>query len=319
MKRWPIDQFKRLFHFTRKHRPGLLISGLVCVVSLGLYVEVYLAAHPSPTLSFLSTIELRTLDMRFQLRGVRDHDGKVVIVAIDQKSQDVLGRWPFPRSNFATMTDVLREAGARVIAFDVNFPQPDQNSALQALRQVRGDYDKSARAGTRSPAFDTQLKALETEADNDKKFAEALSRCENVILGYFFFFDDKEAKTQNKERLNEFLNFLSFQAYPQIINPQFTSKFEEDRPVTQPSGLRQLCKKLRLLQRHPRPGWCGAKGAGDGSIWGELLSFFGCSVLSRLYEPAAGSGQRVLQLQWPRAHRHRPPFDSHRSSGICPD
>ncbi|MBI4167298.1 MAG: adenylate/guanylate cyclase domain-containing protein [Acidobacteria bacterium] len=226
MKRWLIDQAKRLHRFTRKHRAGLLISATVCVISLALYVQVYLVARPSPTLSFLGTIELRTLDMRFQLRGKREHGGKVVIVAIDQKSQDVFGRWPFPRSHFATMVDVLRESGARVIAFDATFPQPDQNSALLALKEVRQHYDKVARGGARNRAFDAHLKTLETDADNDRKFAEALSRFENVILGYFFFLDEKEASSQNKERVNEFLNYLSFQAYPQIINPQYAGKFE---------------------------------------------------------------------------------------------
>lgn len=231
MTRWLIDQATRLLRFTRKHRAGLLISATVCAASLALYVMLYLVSRPSPALRFLATIELRTLDMRFELRGERDHDGKVVIVAIDQKSQDVLGRWPFPRSNFATMVDVLRESGARVIAFDVNFPQPDQNSALLALRDVRKQYDKAARGAARKSSFEEHLKTLESDADNDKKFAEALSRCENVVLGYFFFFDEKEARSQDKERLNEFLNYLSFQAYPQIVNPEYTSKFEVDKPA----------------------------------------------------------------------------------------
>lgn len=227
MKSWLIDQAKRLLRFSRKHRAGFLISAAICVVSLALYVELYMVARPSPTLHFLSTIELRTLDMRFQIRGPRDHDGKVVIVAIDQKSQDVLGRWPFPRSHFADLADVLREAGARVIAFDINFPQPDQNSALRALRDVRQHYDRSARGGARSASFDAHLRSLESDADNDKRFAEALSRFQNVILGYFFFFTEEEARSQDKERLNDFLNYLSFQAYPQIINPEFTGRFEE--------------------------------------------------------------------------------------------
>ncbi len=225
MKRWLVDQSTRLLRFARRHRAGLLISATVCVISLGLYVEVYLVSSPSPALSFLSTIELRTLDMRFQLRGMRPPGEKVVIVAIDQKSQDVLGRWPFPRSHFATMVDVLRESGARVIAFDVNFPQPDQNSALLALRDVREQYDKAARKGARNRAFDARLQTLEADADNDKKFAEALSRFENVILGYFFFLDEREARSQNKERVDEFLNYLSFQAYT-LINRQYAGKFE---------------------------------------------------------------------------------------------
>jgi adenylate cyclase len=232
MKRPPKPSLSGLTRFFRKYRAGLLISGIVCVISLGLYAALYLAPHPSAALRFLTDVELRTLDARFQLRGSRKPGPEVVIVAIDQKSQDELGRWPFPRSNFAEAVDVLREAGARVIVFDANFPQPDQNSALQALREVRAQYGK---AGARHSAFDAKLKALEADADNDTKFAEALSRFDNVILGYFFL-PKEEVQSQNQERVNEFLNYLSFQAYPQIINPQYAHKFEgPDYPGLSPN------------------------------------------------------------------------------------
>jgi adenylate cyclase len=149
----------------------------------------------------------------------------VVIVAIDQKSEEVLGRWPFPRKHFAAAVDALREAGARVIAFDVNFPQPDQNSALDALQQVRKDYQARIKPGMGDPKFEAELKSLEEGADNDTMFADALSRFDNVILGYFFLRGD-EAKTVNAERVNEFLNYLSFQAYPSIVHPEYAKDSE---------------------------------------------------------------------------------------------
>ena len=213
----------RLARFVRKQRAGMLISVVVCVISVGLYFAIYWGRpHPNAALRFLAEIELWTLDWRFQHRGRRPPGPQVVIVAIDQKSQDVLGRWPFPRSKLAEAVDVLREAGARVIAFDINFPQEDQNSALQALREVRAQYEK---IGAPRSAFDAKLQALEANADNDKKFAEALSRFKNVILGYFFL-RKEELNAQNQALAGEFMNYLSFQAYPQIINPKYASKFE---------------------------------------------------------------------------------------------
>ena len=215
----------RALKHSRQHRPALWISVSICILSLILYVPIYLVAHPSPVFEFLHTIEVTTLDLRFRLRGTVQPDSPVVIVAIDQKSEDTLGRWPFPRSYFADALDVLREAGARAIAFDINFPQPDQNSALQALQQVRKDYEASARAKGPDPAFASRLKVLEADADNDRKFAEALGRFDNAILGYFFL-RGEDAKTQNPERLNEFLNFLSFQAYPKIVHPEYAKGSE---------------------------------------------------------------------------------------------
>jgi len=197
----------------------------VCLISVSLYVEVYFLPLQNPLLQFLANIELKILDLRFQLRGKVEPGPPVVIAAIDQKSEDVLGRWPFPRKYFALAVDGLREAGARVIAFDIDFPQPDENSALEALGQVRKDYQAHVKPGMGDPEFEAKLKSLEGDADNDKKFADALSRFDNVVLGYFFLRGD-EAKTENAERLNEFLNFLSFQAYPSIAHPEYAKGSE---------------------------------------------------------------------------------------------
>jgi adenylate cyclase len=211
--------------YSTQHRAGLLISDAVCVVSLILYVAVYWTAHRNPIFDFLHSLEVKTLDLRFKLRGTVPPGLPVVIVAIDQKSQDILGRWPFPRSYFAQAVDALREAGARVIAFDANFPQPDQNSAFRALEQVRKNYQTSATTKAPDPAFLSQLKALEAEADNDRKFAKAISRFDNIVLGYMFL-RGEEAKTENPERLNEFLNYLSFQNYTNIVHPERAKESE---------------------------------------------------------------------------------------------
>ena len=74
-------------------------------------------------------------------------------------------------------------------------------------------------------AFESKLKSREAAADNDKQFADALSRFDNAILGYFFI-SPEEAKSQNQERLKQFLDILSFQAYPQIIHPEYEKNFE---------------------------------------------------------------------------------------------
>jgi adenylate cyclase len=214
----------RLRRFLRQYRVGLTISGVVCLLSVGSYIPLYLVPHPNPLLLFLHEFELRSLDMRFRLRGRRPPSPTVVIVAIDQKSQDLLGRWPFPRSNFARAVDFLREAGARVVTFDVNFPQPDENSALMALRQVRRGFEALGLQADKNAAFDAHLRSLEADADNDKKFADSLARFENAILGYFFLFQKEETLTQDQERVNEFLNYLSFQAYPQVIHPEYGKK-----------------------------------------------------------------------------------------------
>ncbi|MBI3638070.1 MAG: adenylate/guanylate cyclase domain-containing protein, partial [Candidatus Rokubacteria bacterium] len=95
--------------------PRALLAGVaaaVVVLALGL-------------VGALEPFELGALNRLFELRGVRAPASPVVIVAIDDDTFDELNmQWPFPRSVHARLVDVLREAGASVIAFDVLFPEP---------------------------------------------------------------------------------------------------------------------------------------------------------------------------------------------------
>jgi adenylate cyclase len=208
-----------------RHAGPFLIGTVVGLFSLTLYIFTYVDPRPGFAYDLIRDIEAKTLDARFRLRGSRTPGAPLVIIAIDEKSEDVLGRWPFPRSVFANMLDFLREAGARVVTFDINFPQPDENSALVAIRKLKQDYSSSK--GPRNPRYEAKLRELELEADNDGKLAEAISRNSNAILGYYCDFEPQEAGIQDTNRrvTDEFLNYLSFQAYPQVFKPSKGARF----------------------------------------------------------------------------------------------
>jgi adenylate cyclase len=215
----------KALRFTRLHHGTFFISLSVCTVSLVLYVSVYLVPHSHPWLRFLADLEDQTLDVRFALRGPQSPTPAVVIVAIDQKAEDVLGRWPFPRSVFAEGVDALREAKARVIAFDVNLPQPEQSAMLGALQEIQAAYEASRKRAPRNASLEAVLRRLEAQANNDKRLADSFSRYENTILGYYFLFSAKETQAQDRDRVGQFLNYLSFQTYPQVLNLKYGKSF----------------------------------------------------------------------------------------------
>jgi adenylate cyclase len=217
--------FSAVVGFVKRYRAGRAISVLVCLISLTIYAYLYIFQYYNPYLEFFANIELKTLDVRFHLRGQRQPDPAVVIVAIDQKSLDTLGRWPFPRSTFARAVDSLHEAQARVIAFDINFTQPDQNTAVQTLREVRGQYDELRKRGVPIAKYAARLKVMEASADNDKQFADSIQLSQNVVLAWFAL-PEGEASGQDPKRVSDFENYLDFQSYPQIIHPEFAGKFQ---------------------------------------------------------------------------------------------
>ncbi|NIR17157.1 MAG: CHASE2 domain-containing protein, partial [Desulfobacterales bacterium] len=84
-------------------------------------------------LPILDLMELKTYDLRFRSRGHLEPTPAVVLALVDEKSLDQEGRWPWPRSKIANLVNVLSEYGAKVIAFDIGFLEPDENSQLELI------------------------------------------------------------------------------------------------------------------------------------------------------------------------------------------
>lgn len=80
-------------------------------------------------------------DLRFAWQS-RAASGDVVVVAIDAPSIDQIGIWPWPRRLHAELLHRLEAAGARDVAFDIDFSTPSDPASdaafLTALREVGG-------------------------------------------------------------------------------------------------------------------------------------------------------------------------------------
>jgi len=103
----------------RRSLLGLAVGALVALL-------LVLLRGTYPAQSF----ELKTLDWRFRtLHDPARADSDVVIVDVDELSLDLLrasvGRFPWPRDVWAMVVRYLAAGGARVIAFDFTFPDPD--------------------------------------------------------------------------------------------------------------------------------------------------------------------------------------------------
>lgn len=163
---------KSLFRFSTR-RLSLIITLMM--------IAVYFA---SP--AFFDLMELKALDLRFKSRGARDAGDRVVIVAIDEKSINELGRWPWPRTRIAELIKSLSNDGARVIGFDIVFSEPDQSSGLQTVLELK---NKTLSLGLDGAVL-SYLNRMERIYDTDSELKEAIESSKRTVLGYFFHFEE---------------------------------------------------------------------------------------------------------------------------------
>ena len=99
--------------FFKKYRKDILvaigISGLVILLNF---------------LGVFNFLENKTRDILFIFRGSEKANDNIVVVAIDDKSIDIMGQWPFRRKVHAEVIRKLKDCVAKIIGFDVGFYDP---------------------------------------------------------------------------------------------------------------------------------------------------------------------------------------------------
>ncbi len=178
------------------------LSGLKIALLSILAVSVIYYVDPD----FLSWLELKTLDWRFLWRGKIVTTGEVALVAIDEKSLDELGRWPWPRVRMAQLLDALVKYEAKVVGFDIVWAEPDENSELKSLSALK---QKMNELKLTNRDLEKYLSQAIQKADTDRTLADSLARSRRAVLGYFFHFFAKEDLPQEKKQLPKDLPPLS--------------------------------------------------------------------------------------------------------------
>src|SRR5947209_9588528 len=223
-----IASFFSIWRSWWQRRVSLAISVGITIFAIFIYVFTFVGERPTPIFEFVQRQELNALDTRFRYRPLRytRPDPRIIIVDIDQHSQEVLGRWPFSRGHFARMLDALREDGARVVAFDITFTEPDEMVGLiRALRESLQARPEVAR----------WLASIEDQLDTDKEFARAVERFDRVVLGNFFLYSAADLKGLDEATLDRYANLLAFFPFPQV------------RPLRAATGKQDL---LNLIQNY---------------------------------------------------------------------
>jgi serine/threonine-protein kinase len=126
-------------------------------------------------------VELKLLDFRFVFRGQSQHSRDIVIVSIDDKSISRIGRWPWSREKYAVLIDKVKQAGAKVIAFDIYFQEAgggvlsrEDKMLIESIRKAGNvvaplyfNFNKRERSREEAEIEDIGLLAIEAIENRD--------------------------------------------------------------------------------------------------------------------------------------------------------
>lgn len=152
-------------------RIPIIISILLVLISLWLLIS-------PPTL--LRKVLLRLDNMSYDLTlhskvfyRPKKPSGSVVIVDIDDKSLAAVGRWPWPRQQFAELTNTIEKDGAAVVAFDILFAEKEDNLVNRLITVLENEK--------RDASLISSLRPYANLFDGDQLFAKSIQRFDAIL------------------------------------------------------------------------------------------------------------------------------------------
>lgn len=173
-------------------------SALVSPASFGILITLIVAWYSQEYFTYdhrtqegdslildqLNILHEKSIDFRFKLRGEHKSDSKIAILAVDEKSLEQMGHWPWNRDILANTIERLFSYGAKTLAFDIIFSEPDKKSAIPTLERVK-------RAGGITSTSQPQLfHIIENEMarnNSDEILANAFAKYSQKIISGFYF------------------------------------------------------------------------------------------------------------------------------------
>ena len=166
----------------------------------------------------------------------RTPSDKVAVIAIDKRSIDNIGRWPWSREIHAKMIEGLANAKAKVIGYTVFFSEPQLDPGLAYINRLLEAYHRLVPPNVDPSApprgvshellqIGAMLQEAESALNTDRKLAESFSKAGNVVLPMLFTLGEPRGKPDKP--LPEFVrkNALTIQSGSDEL-PRSTSAVE---------------------------------------------------------------------------------------------
>jgi adenylate cyclase len=163
--------------------PGRLKRLAPALITLSITLLIFWAYFLNP--EFLHVLELKTYDLRLKARGRLPVSGEAAVIAVDEKSLEEIGRWPWSRSVMADLVRDIDACAPRAVGFDISFFDPQKTKAREELVLLARNAKKLGLLP--NPELVTYLKKRLEASSPDVDLARALAGSDVPhVLGYYF-------------------------------------------------------------------------------------------------------------------------------------
>ena len=159
-------------------------------------------AQGSTVVRAVQLLEGRAADLKFRLRGPRPPHPDLVVVAIDERSAQRYGLWPWPRDLFARGLERLLDGGARAVGLDIAFTDQAHDEGA-AWRDALAAFDAAGGAKDDAAAKLREAVAARAGTSPDLALETVFRKGGSRVIQGVFTYSAAEAKDFSAEKIAE--------------------------------------------------------------------------------------------------------------------
>jgi len=166
--------------------------------------------------------ELKSMDLRFRWRGELEPTAPVALLAVDDRSLEKVGRWPWSREKIAHVIDQMFHYGAKAIAMDIVFAEPQADQTLVALERIE------QKSGKLPPYLKSLFEQEKQKANPDQILAQTIQKHKNkIVLGSF----NNEESLKDQNHYQDYCRNEAFKLSnsSQFVNPLNATLIVDDK------------------------------------------------------------------------------------------
>ena len=164
---------------------GVFVTLIFVFASREYYRSFHIVdVEPATWVKRLRDLNQKTIDWRFLAVGERPAHPRVGVLAIDDRSLEIEGRWPWSRKKIAQLIDRSIQDGAKVLAFDVVFSEKDQSTAIPTLQELKRELKSTNQL---NKEIEASIANRVEHEKTDELLAKTIEKYQdNIVLGNFY-------------------------------------------------------------------------------------------------------------------------------------